>query len=95
MSITVQQLLRKIEQELAAASNSSNEARVRERIQAIKALCELALENNEGEQRSSITMPPQPMAGYTPIQQLQPVPIQQQKRMEIDQEANGDSLFDF
>lgn len=95
MDISVQKLLLKMEQELQAAKSSGTNSRVRERVQAIKTLCELVLESHPSETtrelpRVNPTMP-------TKREQiLTPSPVQTQpKKLQIDDESNGDSLFDF
>lgn len=90
LNISVQQLLRKIEEELHEAKGNTNEARIRERIYSIKSLCELILDEQVVPAAAKSTLVPQ-----QPAQQVQPVSIQQPKRLEMEDEANGDSLFDF
>ncbi|WNS75329.1 YwdI family protein [Bacillus sp. DTU_2020_1000418_1_SI_GHA_SEK_038] len=93
MNISVQQLLGKMEKELKEAKDSSTTARLRERIHAIKSLCELILD--EPAQEKGLT--PSINSYMAPaVQDVQPAaPIQQPKRMEMDDSANGESLFDF
>ncbi|MBS4190033.1 YwdI family protein [Bacillus sp. FJAT-49705] len=95
MNISVQQLLGKIEKELMEAKDSSTTARMRERVQAMKSLCELILDEPETTKGISSTptayMPP----AVQQVQPVQPASIQQTKRLEMEDEANGDSLFDF
>ncbi|WP_313803312.1 YwdI family protein [Cytobacillus sp.] len=90
MNISVQKLLKKIEEELHEAKGNTNEARIRERIYSIKSLCELILDEQVMPAASKSTFVPQ-----QPVQQVQPVSIQQPKRLEMEDDANGDSLFDF
>ncbi|WP_080843784.1 YwdI family protein [Cytobacillus gottheilii] len=101
MSISVQQLLGKMEKELREAKGLTQSSLVRERVHAIKSLCELILENGgESQQMSSM-----PVSYSVPVPQPQPQPqilpqtpvpaIQPAKRLEMEDEANGDSLFDF
>ncbi|MFE8701908.1 YwdI family protein [Cytobacillus sp. FJAT-54145] len=90
MSIPVRKLLEKMEQEMTQAKRSESSAHIRERVHAIKTLCELVLDEQvkmEGTLK---------VATSTSITQGQPVSVQQQtKRMEIDDQSNGESLFDF
>ncbi|KAB2333146.1 YwdI family protein [Cytobacillus depressus] len=89
MNISVQQLLWKMEEELKEAKGSATSARLRERVHAIKALCELILdEPAQNKEAFSSYVPPT-------TQQVQSSSIQQVKRMEMDDDANGESLFDF
>ncbi len=90
LNISVQKLLKKIEEELHEAKGNTNEARIRERIYSIKSLCELILDEQVMPAASKSTFVPQ-----QPVQQVQPVSIQQPKRLEMEDDANGDSLFDF
>lgn len=90
LNISVQQLLRKIEEELHEAKGNTNEARIRERIYSIKSLCELILDEQVVPPATKSTLVPQ-----QPAQQVQSVSIQQPKRLEMEDDANGDSLFDF
>ncbi|MBU8880993.1 YwdI family protein [Bacillus sp. FJAT-29790] len=94
MNISVQKLLGKIEMELKEAKDSTTAARMRERVHAIKSMCELILEEQVTESGLKTTAS---MDTYTPptIQQIQPASIQQPKRLQMENEANGDSLFDF
>lgn len=91
MNISVQKLLGKMEKELLEAKGSSSDARIRERVQAIKSLCELVLDESETGSTAAVssishTFSDQPAA--------QPANLQP-KKMQMDDEANGDSLFDF
>ena len=84
MDISVEKLLAKIEEELSLASGES----LRERVYSIKILCELILEEyptNRGIPVTRVT--PQPAQAVHDVNQP--------KRIEMDNEANGDSLFDF
>lgn len=95
MSISVQQLLGKMEKELREAKGLSQNALVRERVHAIKLLCELILENG-GETEQASSMPVSyPVPAPVPQFQPQAPAIQPAKRLEMEDEANGDSLFDF
>lgn len=95
MDISVQKLLLKMDQELQAAKSSGTNSQVRERVQAIKTLCELVLESQMGETtrelpRANLMIP------TNEKQILTPSPLQTQpKKLQIDDESNGDSLFDF
>lgn len=92
LNISVQQLLGKMEKELKEAKDSSTTARLRERIHAIKSLCELILDEPAQENRES----PSISSYMAPtVQPAQPAAIQLPKRIEMDDSANGESLFDF
>jgi hypothetical protein len=95
LEISVQKLLLKMEQELLEAKSSGTTAQVRERIQAIKTLCELVLDHPSGETKRELVRS-NPEIRAIPQQVPTPSPIQPQpKRLQIDEESNGDSLFDF
>jgi hypothetical protein len=84
MNISVEKLLAKIEEELSLASGES----LREKVYSIKILCELILEEYQPKREV-------PMTRITP-QPAQVFPdVNQPKKMDLDNEANGDSLFDF
>jgi Family of unknown function (DUF5327) len=96
LSISVQQLLGKMEKELREAKGLSQNSQVRERVHAIKLLCELILENgSETQQASSMPVSYPVPAPVTQFQPQQAPAIQPAKRLEMEDEANGDSLFDF
>jgi hypothetical protein len=89
VNISVQKLLTKIEAELKLAKTSTKEESLREKVYSIKILCELLL-----DEKPSLTsdVPAAPM--NQPIVQQAPT-LQQPKKLDMADEANGDSLFDF
>lgn len=104
MDISVDKLLRKIEEELKLAKNSTKQENLREKVYSIKILCELILDEKQVQQEA----PAMPITAYQPVttqpafqpavsQQSfqQPVSLNQPKKLEMEDEANGDSLFDF
>ncbi|MBS4212535.1 YwdI family protein [Neobacillus rhizophilus] len=108
MNISVQKLLAKMEEELNQARASHKEESLRERVYSIKILCELILEEKQtGRDVQPATAPIQqattaqvfqPAAFQPAVQQpifQQPASLTQPKKLELDDEANGDSLFDF
>jgi hypothetical protein len=96
MNISVKKLLAKIEEELQLAKNSPQEESLREKIYSIKILCELILAEKHPVAAQTIQpVMPQP-TGFNQQQVFQqPVPINQPKKLEVEDGANGDSLFDF
>lgn len=96
MNISVQQLLAKIEDQLREAKTSDSDARIRERVYAIKSLCELVLEQ-EGIENAAYQQPVQ-QPSFQPMQAPITIPKQsiqtQTNKIKMD-EGNGDSLFDF
>ena len=101
MNISVDKLLAKIEEELKLAKTAAKEENLREKIYSIKILCELILDEKQLAVMPSA--PIQPVVTQQVYQQpsinqqvfQQPSPFQQPKKVEMDDEANGDSLFDF
>lgn len=95
MNITVEKLLRKMEEELKLAKNSTKQENLREKVYSIKILCELILDEKQIQQEAPLNPIPayQPVTVQPSIQQ--PVSLNQPKKLEMEDEANGDSLFDF
>lgn len=94
MEISIQKLLQKMEQELQAAKASGQATAVRERIQAIKTLCELVLEQ-PGQTVQQVTVQ-RPMTISPSPELVRPVTIAQPQARKVEvEEANGDSLLDF
>ncbi|MDR4890298.1 YwdI family protein [Fredinandcohnia sp. QZ13] len=95
MNISVGKILDKMQQELQMAKSEASEQKVRERLMAIRTLCDLVLDEAPAEVRRVETVPVQPMPKVVqPIQTMQPTTIQNSTKLEED-DANGDSLFDF
>ncbi|MBI0578174.1 YwdI family protein [Neobacillus cucumis] len=102
MNISVQKLLAKMEDELQSAKQSTKGESLRERVYSIKILCELILEEKaEMRVQAAVTNPPvvqQQMVVQPAFQQpmfQQQSAINQQKKLDMGDDANGDSLFDF
>jgi hypothetical protein len=91
MNISMLQLLEKMNEEMHQAIqevSSQQERHLRDRLVAIKTLCELAM----NQQTEKVTPPAVRSVESNPVL----VPSQSSsKRMEISDGANGDSLFDF
>ena len=106
MNISVQKLLAKIEAELKLAKSSTKEESMREKVYSIKTLCELLLDETPTRKSEAPAAPVQavqPAVSFQAYQQpvmnqpiIQQAPtIQQPKKLDMEDEANGDSLFDF
>jgi Family of unknown function (DUF5327) len=95
VNISVEKLLRKIEEELTLAKNSTKQENLREKVYSIKILCELILDEKQRPQEAPLNPVPsfQPVTVQPSFQQ--PVTLNQPKKLEMEDEANGDSLFDF
>lgn len=95
MNISVEKLLMKIEEELKLAKNSTRQENLREKVYSIKILCELILDDKQVQTEPKTT----PLASFQPVIAQptfqQPVSLNQSKKLEMEDEANGDSLFDF
>jgi hypothetical protein len=105
MNISLQKLLLKMEEELMRAKSADSEAVKRERIHSIKTLCELVLDEPLEHSKGNAEPVKQAAQPYIPPQHIIPqqqMPINQQstmipqpKKLEMEDSANGDSLFDF
>jgi hypothetical protein len=102
VNISVDKLLSKIDEELKLAKAAAREENLREKIYSIKILCELILDDKQAAMKPSAPIQPavvtqqvyqQPLINQQVFQQ--PSSLQQPKKIEMDDEANGDSLFDF
>lgn len=79
--ILMNRLLMEMEKQLSAAKTAGDEQSIREALAAIRSLCEVALSAEAG-----------PVSISRSVQQT-PAVIRQEKLQEDD--ANGDSIFDF
>lgn len=108
MDISLQKLLLKMEEELRLAKSAESETTKRERIHSIKTLCELVLDepvqNGAGKAGYSNAAPlatpqyaavqpsiPQPQMPVSQSSSMMPQP----RKLEMEDNANGESLFDF
>lgn len=93
MDISMMQLLSKMNEEVHQAiqeASTQQERCVRDRLAAIKALCELAM--NQQENSRIVSPTPAAFVERTPITVSSQVVT---KSTVISDGANGDSLFDF
>jgi hypothetical protein len=86
MAISVEQLLQKMESELQKAKQAQGSAKLREHVHSIKILSELILEEKSGGVAEVVSV-------ATSSQIVPQAPLATKKWNEDD--ANGDSLFDF
>ncbi|MED1672379.1 YwdI family protein [Pallidibacillus thermolactis] len=101
MNISYHTILKKMEEKLIEAKSTNSNAHIREHVQAIKTLCEVIL-MDDGQSETSYQRTVQPK---TIPYQSQPTVITPttpstssilgEKRLETDDGANGDSIFDF
>lgn len=88
MKIPVQKLLAKIEDELRMAKGSVKVEDLREKVYSIKILCELILDEQQakgertGASSEQMSLPPSDS-------------VNQLRKLEMNDGANGNSLFDF
>ena len=101
MNISVEKLLHKIEEELKEAKGTNSNAKIRERVHAIKTMCELILEESTTVTSSTTTTSATANNASNLIVsnpaysgQVASMP-NQQERLIIDEESNGESIFDF
>jgi hypothetical protein len=95
VNISVEKLLKKIEEELTLAKNSTKQDTLREKVYSIKILCELILDEKQRPQEAPLNPVPSFQAVTVQPSFQQPVTLNQPKKLEMKDEANGDSLFDF
>lgn len=98
MNIHVSKLLQKMEEEIAKAKNSHSDKEIREKLVVIQSLCEVILD----EKTSSVPMPSSTTAeiNQAELQKMMGnLPIKKQPSLASapyrEEDANGDSLFDF
>jgi hypothetical protein len=105
VNIPINKLLAKIEEELKLAKSGMKEESLREKVYSIKILCELILDEKSVKSGVSVNQVStiQPVIAQPVLQQpssnqqvfQQPTSFQQPKKLEMEDEANGDSLLDF
>ena len=97
MNISVEKLLNKMEEKIKEAKETGSDAVIRERVHAIKTMCELILEEPSAATTSVDKKPS--FSTVTSFQkgqgQVSATPPIGQERLIIDGESNGESIFDF
>lgn len=88
MQVSVEAVLNKLTSELAAARQQHNAAKVREHLAAIRALCDLVLEEQQEVQSAPATMLESRPISTAPS--FSPAPV-----LLKEEGANGGSLLDF
>jgi hypothetical protein len=88
MQVSVEAVLNKLTSEVAAARQQHNTAKVREHLAAIRALCDLVLEEQQEAQIAPAAMLEQRPIHTAPSFSPAPVPLKEEG-------ANGGSLLDF
>ncbi|MGM0843460.1 MAG: YwdI family protein [Bacillota bacterium] len=98
MNISHVSLINKMEQELLKAKKAERSQSIREHINSIKALCEVMLETetaSSSQHSFSNNITAQQMTTPAIDQQSQTVRIAEESKLETEDGANGDSLFEF
>ncbi|HWO95514.1 MAG TPA: YwdI family protein [Bacillus sp. (in: firmicutes)] len=96
MNISITQLLEKMNEEVHQAiqeASTQKERSVRDRLAAIKALCELAMD--EQEKTRVISPMPAAFVEQKPLIVSSQISSNTAKSTAISDGANGESLFDF
>ncbi|MBA4537432.1 YwdI family protein [Bacillus aquiflavi] len=86
MNISVEKLLNKIELELQEAKKADTEARLRESIYSIKTLCDLVIDEKLEKSKTELS---------EPVFKQQSLTYHHSEQINMDDEANGNSIFDF
>jgi Family of unknown function (DUF5327) len=86
LTISIAAILVKMEEELRRAKAADSPQRVREHVAAVRALCDLVLEEEEKREMPAVSLP-----------EAAPLLLRQGKgeRIDIGDDANGSSLLDF
>ena len=93
-----EQIISVIEKHLVQAKLAKTNGEMREQLVAIKALCDVLLMNDI---EPSTTKPVQKLQPVQPLQNIQHVqtlpsqPISSSSKLDEEDGANGDSIFDF
>ncbi|BDG33923.1 hypothetical protein PthBH41_36350 [Parageobacillus thermoglucosidasius] len=88
MNIPIAAILTKMEEQLRQAKTAASQQRLREHIAAVRALCDLVLEKEEAEAKETTAVS---SAAVVPLS----IPQGKSERIDIGDDANGPSLFDF
>lgn len=93
--ISYDMIIAELEKQLYEAKNTQSEQQKREALSAIKALCDVALQSEKTAAASPIVQPAM-TAMIAPVMQQSPTVISPNQVNKLQEEdANGDSLFDF
>ncbi|MGJ7910947.1 YwdI family protein [Neobacillus sp. LXY-1] len=99
VNISIQKLLSKMEEEIQQAQKAQTDEGLRERIYSIKILCELLLDDQPVSReklfKPIVQQPVYQQPGVAQPAFQKPTTMQQGKKLELEDGANGDSLFDF
>ncbi|RDU37434.1 hypothetical protein DRW41_06195 [Neobacillus piezotolerans] len=90
MNIHIKTLLAKMEEELVRAKAAEKEDELREKLYSIKTLCEVVL----ADSTKPVQVERRPLT-ERPFQAARFQAQDQGKKLVLDDDANGDSIFDF
>jgi hypothetical protein len=86
LNIPIAAILMKMEEQLRQAKTAASQQRLREHVAAVRALCDLVLEKEEEKEMTVASS-----AIVAPLS----IPQGKSERIDIGDDANGPSLFDF
>ncbi|MBY0221191.1 YwdI family protein [Mammaliicoccus sciuri] len=89
--ISSDQLLKEMEQQVRLAKHAANEQTRREAVYAVRALCNVLLSDNA----SAINTPSIPVASFDSAPSTTKMISTLQEQPLREEDANGESLFDF
>lgn len=93
--ISYDMIIAELEKQLQEAKNTQSEQKKRESLTAIKALCEVALQSSSMTAQTP-SIQPMMTAPVMPVMQQSTTTISPNQGKKLHEEdANGDSLFDF
>ena len=96
-----EQILSAIEKHLVNAKTAKTNSEMREQLVAMKALCDVLLLNEVGTSSKNDVQHVQNVQHVQPIQPIQSIqsmpsqPVSPTNKLQEDDGANGDSIFDF
>lgn len=86
LNVPIAAILTKMEEQLRQAKTAASPQRLREHVAAVRALCDLVLEKEEEKETTVASV-----AATAPLS----IPQGKSERIDIGDDANGPSLFDF
>lgn len=90
MEVPFATILTKIAEEVNKAQSSQNVQQMREHVAAIRVLCDIILENTAQQEKDVNVIPINEL-----VRQMPQSPTTKSERIDIGDDANGPSLFDF
>ena len=90
-----EQILSAIEKHLVNAKTARTNSEMREQLVAMKALCDVLLLNEVGTSSKNYVQHVQNVQHVQPIQSMPSQPVSPTNKLQEDDGANGDSIFDF